>query len=287
VHHGSGHRHHHHVGHVHYHSFYRHSGISLSFVFGSGLYAGVRYYYPYRHFGYGCDYAFFYPRPVCWTYVPFGFYSDYTPVYVERVRYVYPRTEVVVESEDAPEAVGAETVEPQPAAGSPTTEKFLREASELFHDGEYYEAAKQFRLAALSAPDEAGPLFALGQALIAMGSDSYAARVIRRAIAINPGLVHEAGDIVGVYPSREEFDKAVRRLETLAARRAPDSDARFLVAVQRYCSGDPRSRVDFTDLSKLLPGDPVVSVFAEASLTRFGGAESDLPPVEEQPADDE
>ncbi|MHC4973627.1 MAG: tetratricopeptide repeat protein, partial [Planctomycetota bacterium] len=142
--------------------------------------------------------------------------------------------------------------------------------------GKYLEAAKKFRLAAISSPDNAGPYFALGQALIAMGSYEYAARVIRKAVQLNPDLVREPGDIVGVYPSQDEFDRVMAELEKAAKKSV---DARFLVGVQRYFSGDPRARQAFAALAKELPEDELVKAFRDAVEKRFK-AEGELPPVQ-------
>jgi tetratricopeptide (TPR) repeat protein len=268
--------------HYHHHGYYPRSGFYLSFSFGWGAYYGWPCYYPYYHYYSGRHYGFFYSYPATYCYVPFGFYVDTAPLYVTRYVYVTekaPDYEVVEqESEPAPETQGKEPVDTQPAADSPVTEKYLREASDLFREAKYLEAAKKFRLAAISSPDNAAPYFALGQALIAMGSYEYAAKVIRKAVALNPELVREAGDIVGVYQSQEEFDKVVQALEAKAAQSPAGSDLRFLAGVQRYFAGDPRARESFRALAEVRPDDAAVKLFGEAVEKRFK-AEEELPPV--------
>ena len=169
------------------------------------------------------------------------------------------------------------TVDPEPAAGSPTTERFLRAGSKAFHEARYEDAAKQFRLAAIASPENAGALFALGQALIALGKDEYALRVIRKAIELNPALVKEPGDIVGVYKDQSEFDKILRALENRAEAKANEA-APLLIAVQRYFSGDPRARADFAAAKQARPDDTMVDLFIKAVEERFK-AEVDLPPI--------
>jgi sulfite reductase alpha subunit-like flavoprotein len=109
-----------------------------------------------------------------------------------------------------------------------------------------------------------------------MGSYEYAAKVIRKAVQLNPDLVREPGDIVGVYPSHDEFDRVMAELEQAAKKSV---DARFLVGVQRYFSGDPRAREAFAALAKELPDDELVKAFRDAVEKRFK-AEKELPPLE-------
>jgi hypothetical protein len=173
-------------------------------------------------------------------------------------------------------------LEPEPAAGSPVAEKYLRDASDLFRKGDYLEAAKLFRLAALSAPENAAPLFALGQSLIALGSDAYAAKVIRKAVAMNPGLVKEPGDIVGVFKDHAEFERVMGELAKRAEESPAGSDARFLLAAERYFSGDPKAVDGFRELRTALPDDKAVELFDAAAAKRFASAD-DLPPVAPAP----
>jgi len=264
-------------GHYNYHGYYG-SGWRVSFHFGFGAYWGWRCYWPYYNYYGRCHWGFFYPWPVTYCYVPFGFYYGGAPVYVTRYVYVNeetPRYEVVEKDEEPAQDADGKVVEPKPAADSPVTEKYLREASELFHEAKYLEAAKKFRLAAISSPDNAAPYFALGQALIGMGSYEYAAQVIRKAVRLNPDLVREPGDIMGVYQSQDEFDRVMAELEKAAPK---SRDARFLVGVQRYFAGDPRARDAFAALVAEQPDDELFKAFRDAVEKRFK-AEAELPPV--------
>lgn len=268
-----------------YHSYYRHHGYSLSWCFGWGRYYGCRYYYPYYSYCYRRHYAFFYCWPVTFCYAPFGFYYGYPrEIYVTRTVYVnedYGEEYETVDAEEGEaqpaEGEEAKEVEPEPAADSPTTEKFLREASEAFHKADYEAAAKKFRLAAVSAPESPAPLFALGQALIALGQDEYASRVIRRAVLLSKELLREPGDIVGVYKDQAEFDRVLTALAGRAA--VAGSDAHFLLGVQRYFSGDPRARETFAAYNKANPDDKVGLMFATAVEERFKAAD-ELPEIE-------
>jgi hypothetical protein len=268
-------------------SYYARNNIDLSYRFGTGPYCGRDYFYPWHHGASGTSIAFFFGTPLTYAYVPYGFYCDAPPVYVTRYEYVtdvYPVEDYeIVEAEaPSPQPYGEATVEPAPAAGSPEVEEYLRNASEAFRNGEYYEAAQLFRLAALGAPDNAAPLFALGQALLSIGEleshDAYAARVIRRAVVMSPGLLKEPGDIIGVYRSPEEFDRVLDELRRRAEASPLASDARFLLAVQRFFSGAPQSIEDFRALRDALPGDEACALFLEAAEARFALA-ADLPPI--------
>ncbi len=273
-------------GHHNHHRWYGHHGWGLSFYFGVGYYAGFRYYWPYYHYTSGYHYAFFYPYPTTWCYAPYGFYVGAPAYYVTRYPAVgteYPVQEYETESELPPEPAVTEgeeqkTVEPRPAAGSPTTERFLREGSEAFLKADYFEASKKFRLAAISSPNMAAPLFALSQALIAQEMDDYAARVLREALHVNPELVREPGDIVGVYKSQEEFDRVMRELEGRLAKDPENKDLLFLVGVERYFSGNPLARDSFAQLAKLAPDDKAVARLGQAADERFKSKK--LPPIE-------
>jgi thioredoxin-like negative regulator of GroEL len=204
---------------------------------------------------------------------------------VERVVYAEEEIEDLGPAAGPAPAPGADpkVADPRPAAASPATEKFLREASEEFRAKRYYEAAVKFRLAALADPEQPGPLFALGQSLIAMGEDAYAARVLRKAIALEPRMLGETGDLVGVWESRAEFDRVLAALEARAAAAPADGDARFLLAVERYFTGDPRCREDLEALHAAHPKDGAVALLRGAVGSRFK-APDDLPAIPGAPA---
>jgi hypothetical protein len=271
--------------HYYCHSSYSSCGWGVGFYFGAGLYWGFRCYWPSWNYCGGYGWGCFYSAPVSWCYMPYGFYWGYQPVYIQRVyvREEYPiqEYETAEETEESAAAQKGEVVEPKPAAGSPTIERYLRDGSEAFHEADYELAAEKFRLAAVSSPDQAAPLFAFGQALIALGKDRYAARVVRRAIDLDKTLLKQPGDIVGVYMNQEEFDRVLGELQERAAKSVAGSDSRYLVGVQQYFTGDPGARKTFDALAKDLPEDESVTLFRKAVEERFK-AESDLPPLPEE-----
>ena len=241
------------------------------------------FYHSRHHFGYPF-YSFWYPGYINYSYVPYGFYGGGTSIYINSSPYVYDDYGVVEEEPAAPAknegdvAEGpAQEPEAVPATSSATTEKYLREASEAFRSADYETAAKKFRLAALSSPTEAGPLFALGQSLVALKQDAYAARVIREAVTLSPEIVNQPGDITGVFKSPEEFERIRAELESRAGKSDPGSDPQFLLAVERYFTGDPRAVEDFDALAKALPDDKTVSTFVAEAKKRF--KTDKLPPI--------
>lgn len=244
--------------------------------FGRGLHGG--FYDPWRRRHCG----FFYPRPVTCCFVPFGFYGGSTTVYIDsseavREEYVVERYETVKNIEQT--ADDASSVEA--AAGSAAAERYMREATELFTSGEYPEAARRFRLAAIAAPDQSGPLFAMGQSLIALQNYPYAAKVIRRAIDLEPTILNEGADLVGVYESREEFDRVTAALVAYSEKRPDDLNAPFLLGIQQYFSGDPAARETLGRLALANRSDRITSNLLAAAEQRFK-ASAELPPIDDK-----
>ena len=222
--------------------------------------------------------GFYYPAPVTRCYVPYGFYGGSTTVYIDTSESV--REEYVVERYETVQAPQPnEDQQVQAAAGSAAAERYMREATELFMGGEYPEAARRFRLAAIAAPDQSGPLFALGQSLIALENYPYAAKVIRRAIDLDGSLVNEGGDLVGVYKSREEFDRVTNAIRARIKERPEELNLRFLLGIQQYFSGDPAARDTLGALVLDNGTDRMASMLLAAAEKRFK-ASADLPEID-------
>lgn len=225
---------------------------------------------PFYHPGTKQYRGFYNPQPVTRCYVPFGFYNGARTVYVneaEEVREDYPVAEY--ETAAPPRAREGRGEALRPAAGSAAAERYMREASDLFASANYPEAARRFRLAAIAAPRESGPLFALGQSLIAIKNYPYAAKVIRRAIDMEPTIVDEGGDLVGVYGSRENFDRVSKQLAKRVADKPEDLHAPFLLGIQQYFSGNAGARDTFAELVKRDRSDRIAVDLLTASERRF------------------
>jgi len=244
---------------------------------GSPVRGDCRWYTPCYSRYRNCYWGFYYPCTYAYAYVPFGFYGTGASIYIDvggRVADDYA-IERYVEREPSAE----EEAEVQAPAGSAAAERYMREATELFRKKDYPEAARRFRLAAIAAPDSAGPLFALGQALVALENYPYAAKVIRQAIDMEPELLREGGDLGSVYADREEFHRVRVQVAQRIADRPDDVHALFLLGIAQYFSGDPAARDTFGKLLAADSGDRIARSLAEASAERFRKAD-ELPPIE-------
>jgi len=240
------------------------------------------YHRPYYSNKTGRYSGFHYRRPVTIVYVPFGFYRNCRTTYVsvsDSVRDDYAIEEYEASEPDVYTADDPDAMLPEAAAGSAAAERYMREASVLFGNAEYPEAARRFRLAAIAAPDESGPLFAMGQALTALKNYPYAAKVTRRALEMEPTLLREGGDIVGVYASRKEFDRVQATVRTRVTEHPDDQHALFMLGVGQYFSGDPAARGTFRALASRSRNDSIVAGFTQAVAERFK-SDADLPEVE-------
>ncbi len=233
----------------------------------------------YRHGKHGYR-GFYHQRPVCVAYVPYGFYGGGTSTYISEtyIREDYP-VERYEEERDGVESEEYAREEPvQAAATSAAAERYLREATELFGDKNYPEAARRFRLAAIAAPENAAPLFALGISLIPLENYPYAAKVIRRAIDLDPSLLDEGGDVSAVFKDLPEFARVKKLLTDRIATRPDDIHAPFLLGALQYFSGDPEASATFKSLAERDESDRIAIMFSIAAHRRFKAAE-DLPPI--------
>lgn len=240
------------------------------------------FHQPYYHGNTGRYRGFHYRKPVTVVYVPFGFYGGCRTTYVntsDGVRDDYAIDEYETAEPDSYAPDDADALLPDAAAGSAAAERYMRKASTLFGNGEYPEAARHFRLAAIAAPREAGPLFAMGQALVALKNYPYAAKVTRQALDLEPTLLREGGDLVAVYNNREEFDRVQATIQARIKARPDDEHALFMLGVGQYFSGDPGARETFRALDARSRNDRIIAGFKQAVDERFKRAE-DLPPIE-------
>jgi len=147
-----------------------------------GTYGTSGFHRPYYHHATRRYCGFYYPRPVTRCYVPFGFYGGSRTIYIDTADGVSDDY-IIQEYETTAPPLSADEDIMQAAAGSAAAERYMREATELFGAGDYSEAARRFRLAAIAAPDESGPLFAMGQSLIALKNYPASTGTARSSIA--------------------------------------------------------------------------------------------------------
>ena len=168
---------------------------------------------------------------------------------------------------------------PPPIVRSRGVIRDLRLGGAAFKRAEYDDAAAFFKAAARAAPEDPGPLFALGQALVARGKDAFAARMIRKSVRMRPEVLGAPHDIERAYRDFAEFDRVMKALEVRAAAVPSDADAKFVFAFQRYLTGDARCRATFDWLARTVPDDEVAALLVKATTARFG-------PREERPREE-
>jgi len=116
-----------------------------------------------------------------------------------------------------------------------------REGVAFMREGEYRQAVISLTRATLI--NEADPVsrIHLAQARVALGHDAEAARVLRRALELQPKLVPMQFDLGQYYPSDEGFHGQVDALaERLADNKAATAEEFFLLGFMQF----QRSRMD-------------------------------------------
>ena len=78
-------------------------------------------------------------------------------------------------------------------------------------------------------------------------------------------------------------EKVLGELAKRAEESPEGSDARFLLAAERYFTGDPKAVEGFVALRAALPDDKAVELFDAAAAKRFSAAADELPPVAPAP----
>jgi tetratricopeptide (TPR) repeat protein len=263
---------------------------------------------PYRNSGWGCGYY-----DTCYPWYPFGFWYPSTTYVTERIvtevpyyvevpaeeplpaalvktsEYEEPAADAEEPPAEAPPAEEPDSLEAPPAPAPPgdeaaeappldeKSEALLRDGSAAFLAADYESALGFFKEAVLANPEVAAPRFAYGQTLMAIGEYEDAARVLRRALEMSPGILDARGSIVAVYKEPEEFDRLLSKLRSAALIRGEDADYRFLVLYQLYFSRDPRAVIEYGRLAESHPDDPAVPLFRPALEERFPDMKQFLP----------
>ena len=76
-----------------------------------------------------------------------------------------------------------------------------------------------------------------------------------------------------LYRDDAEFRRVLAALEKRAAAIPSNADSRFVLAVQRYYTGDARCMARFAWLAANVPDDRESAAFAAAAAKRFGTPE--------------
>lgn len=137
-----------------------------------------------------------------------------------------------------------------------------------FAMGDYPLAVKQFLLAAtLNQGDPASRLCA-AHAHIAVGAYGPAARLVRRAIELQPKLIYLPMDIRTAYGNRADFNKHLQALRRTAKADAENGDLWFVLGYVHYYSDNMAGAARaLAKSAKLLPDDGVVARLADLAQT--------------------
>lgn len=190
-------------------------------------------YYRYRrYYWYGCHPYYWYGTTVITqpsrnvTYNTYNYYGDNYDSGSTRGYYTVAPADVV---DDYDEIRGQILDEPE--YESPADLCFAH-GVKIFSDGNYEDAAKQFREAVLLAPDDVVLPFTYSQALFADGNFAHAAAVLRNAIAQIPEEEMTIYYPRGLYEDEKVLAQQIDRLETAIKAEPFASDYHLLLGYQ-------------------------------------------------------
>ena len=135
--------------------------------------------------------------------------------------------------------------------------------------GEYGPAARHFLLAAtLNQGDPAARLCA-AHAQIALGNYDAAARLLRRALELQPRIAYLPIDVRKAYGKPGDFGKHVAALLEAVKGDADDAELHFLLGYYYFFSDDmAKAARSLGEAAKLAPRDSVIRLLADvAKLT--------------------
>jgi len=200
-------------------------------------------YSPWNYYGYAC-------APYYGSYYGGVIYEDREPdvVYVE----VPAAAEEPAPAEPAPaaEPAAGEGVIHLPVEAVPLLQgpqpapKHLDLGDLAWREGRYADAVHHYAQALEAAPREGVLHLILSDALFATGDYHYAAFSLRKALELDPDLVHSTLDKHTLYPKPEVFDQQLAVLEQYVADHPIDDDARLLLAANYLFGQRPAQAVD-------------------------------------------
>jgi len=149
-----------------------------------------------------------------------------------------------------------------------TYDEFLRMGIGYLREGSYGLAARALTAAAEKNHEDAGSRVLACQALVAVGSYQKALAYLRRAVELQPLLVHLPIDLKDEYGSGlgGDYQKHVAKLADYCQAHPDRADTWILLAWERLCSDDPAAAGEaLRRARKLAPDDPLVQRLWEAA----------------------
>lgn len=133
------------------------------------------------------------------------------------------------------------------------------QGTQLFRAGVYDRAARVLLDAAESNHGDALCRVRLGHALVALGRYGDAARHVRRAFELQPGLATLDYDLREEYGRRDDLDRHRAALERAVQDRPHDAAATLMLAYVRYYTDGPGHAADLLrNARRLDPGNELV-----------------------------
>jgi hypothetical protein len=247
-----------------YHSpWFGHCGGYYGYPFGYGSSFSFGYWSNRWAFGFGsyapCSYSdCWYPSYRVYRYYPYYYYSTaayypaYSSVYVSDgpdAVYVDSSDPYVEFSDEAPEADAAVMTESSlpDAFEAPLVAEYpaglsegayLDRAKQEFLAGRYWDSSEARRRAWAFAPGDPERALGTGYALFAAGRYDLAAEAFRAACKADPSVASLSVDYSADFRSATEYRAARAALERRVVTTATDADARYVLAMVDYWSGD-------------------------------------------------
>lgn len=201
-----------------------------------------RCYMPGSYFGYGTALAFD------------GGYSDWS--------YVPATTDVVVDATPA-----AAVVEPEPDSMEALALKHVRLGDYYFGQGRYEEAAESYVRALTYAPEDGALHFVLADALFAQADYHYAAYMLGKGLALDPGLVDALADKREFYGDAGDFERQMAELDAYLADKPYDAAAWLMKGYNLRFSGRSTEALPaFQRVLEIEPRHATATAFLEAIL---------------------
>jgi tetratricopeptide (TPR) repeat protein len=138
------------------------------------------------------------------------------------------------------------TAAPKLEVKEPPGKTVSQKAYELYEEGKYEEAAKEYQAAIEKNPGEATNYFNLGVTLMALNKPDEAVEVFKKTIEIQPENFGALKSLGQIYTKENEFEEAAKYLDLASKLSAEDPEVFYNLGVSRMNIGDyPRAAEAF------------------------------------------